>query len=318
MQEEVWKDIPEFEGYMISNFGRLAKILKAGEKGNGYKEFKFNHKTHKYIHRLVAQMFIPNPNNFDEINHKDGIRNNKNVNSYVGAPYNFVPFNKKVVEVDADRMPMHDRVSNELFTGEIDYTITAKTDIMVDNGNGNFHKDSRNRYSIPGSTMRGLIRNNAQILGLASFDEDIDDYRLMYRNVANGAEKNYYNNVLGSKQISVSPGSKPVGVLTNVQGGYIVKKGSKYYIYKTVIDKLASNLNAMNYYVLSERDVVKNRNAYPYLENHPEVMQHNIQKDFIKKESGDKVQYKGEKNQLYKPGYYRVSYEVTNVNKIQE
>lgn len=245
-------------------------------------------------------------------------KNNNNVNSYVGAPYNFVPFNETVIEVDADRMPVHDKVSEGLLTGEIDYTLIAKTDIIVDDGNGNFHRNLKGRYSIPGSTMRGLIRNNVQILGLSSFDDDIDDYRLMYRNVANGAEKRFYNDVLGAKQISISPESKPVGVLTNVKGGYIVKRGGEYYIYKTIIDKLASNLNAMNYYVLSERNVENNRAAYPFLTNHPEVMQHNIQKGFRKEESKGKVQYKGEKNASYIPGYYEVSYEVTNIKNISK
>lgn len=244
--------------------------------------------------------------------------NANNANSYVGAPYNFVSFNKKVIEVDSDKMSVHDKISEELLTGEIDYTVTAKTDIIVDDGSGNFHKNAQNRYSIPGSTMRGLIKNNAQILGLSGFEEDIDDYRLMYRNVANGAEKDFYNDVLGTKQISISPGSKPVGVLTNVRGGYIVKKNGKYYIYKTVVENLSPNLNAMNYYVLSERNVVRNRKAYPYLENHSEVMQHNIQKDFRREEIRGRVQYKGEKNFSYIPGYYKVSYEVTNIKNISK
>lgn len=235
---------------------------------------------------------------------------------YVGAPYNFIPFNNKVVEVNNEEVLVHDKVSKDLLTGEINYTVTAKTDIMIDDGNGNFHKNAYGKYSIPGSTMRGLIRNNVQILGLSSFSEDIDDYKLMYRNVANGAEKDFYNKLLGSTPVSISSGSKPVGVLTNVRGGYIVKKNGKYYIYKTRIDKLSDTLNVMNYYVLSERDVVKKRENYPYLENHPEVMQHNIKKNFRKEEVGKKVHYKGEKNFAYKPGYYQVSYEVANVKNI--
>lgn len=70
----------------------------------------------------------------------------------------------------------------------------------------------------------GLIRNNVQILGLSSFWDDIDDYAIMYRNVANGNEKVRYNNVLGSKQISVQGKDKMtnVSVLLNVKAGYIL------------------------------------------------------------------------------------------------
>ena len=52
-----------------------------------------------------------------------------------------------------------------------------------------FRKNENGKYCIPGSSVRGLIRNNVQILGFSSFEDDIDDYALMYRNVANGAEK---------------------------------------------------------------------------------------------------------------------------------
>lgn len=83
--EEIWKNIQGYEGkYQVSNFGRIKslgnnktrkeKILKTIEDSKGYltinlcKEGK--HKTYK-IHRLVVEAFIPNPNNYPIINHKD-------------------------------------------------------------------------------------------------------------------------------------------------------------------------------------------------------------------------------------------------------
>lgn len=82
---EVYKDIEGYEGlYQISDQGNLKslnyhrsgkdKTLKPAKNQKGYlyvclcKEGK--HKIHK-IHRLVAQTFIPNPNNYLEVNHKD-------------------------------------------------------------------------------------------------------------------------------------------------------------------------------------------------------------------------------------------------------
>ena len=41
--------------------------------------WKDNVGTTFYVHRLVAQAFIPNPQNLPEVNHKDGIRTNANV-----------------------------------------------------------------------------------------------------------------------------------------------------------------------------------------------------------------------------------------------
>lgn len=95
MQEEIWKDIIGFEGrYMISNFGNVKskkyrhhnneKILKQ-EDNYGYKRIclftKEGKKKHYRIHRLVAEAFIPNPNNYLEINHKDENRTNNCMNN---------------------------------------------------------------------------------------------------------------------------------------------------------------------------------------------------------------------------------------------
>ena len=88
--EEEWRDIKGYEGYyQISNMGRVKSlnyrrtgkegILKAGDNGHGYlfvvlcKDGKDN--TCR-INRLVAQAFIPNPDNLPEVNHKD--ENKKN------------------------------------------------------------------------------------------------------------------------------------------------------------------------------------------------------------------------------------------------
>ena len=90
---------------------------------------------------------------------------------YVGAPYNFVPFYKDVVSVEKEQMMTHDKIEHELLTGEIAYTATAKLPIFISDGKEqpDFVKNERGEYMIPGSSMRGLIRSNAQILGLSSF-----------------------------------------------------------------------------------------------------------------------------------------------------
>lgn len=76
--EEIWKDIKGFEGkYYISNFGRYknkTKILKPFITVDGYAKtvlWKNNIPTNCYIHRLVAQAFLPNTDNLPQVNHKD-------------------------------------------------------------------------------------------------------------------------------------------------------------------------------------------------------------------------------------------------------
>ncbi|MDR2774792.1 MAG: hypothetical protein LBC19_08635 [Tannerella sp.] len=78
---EEWRDIPGYEGlYQVSNTGRVKSlrnniILKPGTQTNGYQFVILSvngAKKQKMIHRIVAETFIPNPENKREINHKDG------------------------------------------------------------------------------------------------------------------------------------------------------------------------------------------------------------------------------------------------------
>lgn len=89
-----WKIIEGYDGrYMINNEGDIYSnisniILKQSiGKRNGYCYITLHKsdgtsKGHR-VHRLVAQAFIPNPNNLPEVNHEDFNKQNNNVANLV-------------------------------------------------------------------------------------------------------------------------------------------------------------------------------------------------------------------------------------------
>ena len=87
---EEFRDIPGYEGmYEVSNLGRVknvetGRILKPGKDRYGYlKVVLCKNGTRKTIkvHRLVALTFLPNPNNYPEVNHRDEDKTNNTVDN---------------------------------------------------------------------------------------------------------------------------------------------------------------------------------------------------------------------------------------------
>jgi len=89
--EEVWKDIEGYEGlYQVSNLGRVRSFHGDSEKimkqtlQKGYLRITLlkNKKQKRFLsHRLVAQAFIPNPENKPQVNHIDEDKTNNRVDN---------------------------------------------------------------------------------------------------------------------------------------------------------------------------------------------------------------------------------------------
>ena len=66
-------------GIMVADTGKMARIM---DNGHGYKQvqiMRHNKRYTKYVHRLVAECFLSNPESLPEINHKDGNKANNAV-----------------------------------------------------------------------------------------------------------------------------------------------------------------------------------------------------------------------------------------------
>jgi len=78
LDTEIWKDTPHRPGYEVSNLGRVRKrdgrMLKQRLNQVGYSTA--NVLGSQLAHRLVAQAFIPNPENKPQVNHIDGNKQN--------------------------------------------------------------------------------------------------------------------------------------------------------------------------------------------------------------------------------------------------
>lgn len=110
METEIWKSHPYIVGIEVSTLGRVrsldrivprkngtyhikGRVLKQFDNGNGYSyvHFSIDRKlVNRLVHRLVAETFIPNPDNFPQVNHKDCNTKNNNVKNleFCTASYN--------------------------------------------------------------------------------------------------------------------------------------------------------------------------------------------------------------------------------------
>ena len=100
-ENEVWKDIPHYEGlYQVSSWGRVKALprertiynggkwiepehmMKIGLTQDGYADVQLHingKKKVERVHRLVALAFIPNPEGKPQVNHINCIRNDNRV-----------------------------------------------------------------------------------------------------------------------------------------------------------------------------------------------------------------------------------------------
>lgn len=133
---EIWKDVIGYENlYQVSNFGRVksldmklpykrhskqtyrirkGKILSQVQMKNGYLRVEMSKNgEHKLnlVHRLVAQAFIPNKNNFREVNHINCIKSDNRVQNleWVSSSQNKIhAFENKLYKIEKHILQIKD------------------------------------------------------------------------------------------------------------------------------------------------------------------------------------------------------------------
>lgn len=113
--EEIWRDIEGYEKlYQVSNFGNVRSLPRNTKKGRVLKHTRYKNgylylnlckdgkSKHYYIHRLVAQAFLPNPDNLPQVNHRDENPSNNRVDNleWCTSKYNnnYGSHNQKISE----------------------------------------------------------------------------------------------------------------------------------------------------------------------------------------------------------------------------
>ena len=125
--EEIWKDVVGYEGrYMVSNLGNIKSVIfkrKGKEqtlsllKGKDYllvRLYKNGVGSMQRVHRLVAEAFIENPNNYPVVNHKNWNRHDNRADNLEWCTYQYNNSHRNP-ETKPKPKPKEKRQSNKNF-----------------------------------------------------------------------------------------------------------------------------------------------------------------------------------------------------------
>lgn len=191
LEGEIWKNVNGFEErYKISNMGRVKslmdsnnnkreKILKQYLDKNGYLRLLFskNGKLKNFsVHRLVAEAFIQNPNNYCQVNHKNEDKTDNRVNNleFCDAKYNTnygTGIKRRVTSTDykAIGRKNSEKLSKKVFQYNKNGTLINVWQSIKDCGKNGFHEGAvsqccRNCFNREGNNVyKGFIWSYEEI-----------------------------------------------------------------------------------------------------------------------------------------------------------
>lgn len=106
------------------------------------------------------------------------------------APYNFVPLNKEVISVG--KAQGFDSFPGDRCNGYIDLSLTAKTPLFIRGNDADFLRKV-GKPVIPGSSIRGMVRNLVEIVSWSKMDPSSKDKPIFYRNVTDANYRHQFS-----------------------------------------------------------------------------------------------------------------------------
>lgn len=161
-EKEIWKDIPEYEGlYQVNQWGDIYSLisnkrLKYSISNDGYKQYNLFNKGKRKVmlaHRAVALAFIPNPNNYPVVNHKDENKENCYVDNleWCDVLYNNT-YNGKNDKINRNNL---ERFGKEFYVYDLNFNLLGKFKGVKkfvrehDLSSGNFSRALNHNSSFP-------------------------------------------------------------------------------------------------------------------------------------------------------------------------
>ena len=171
------------------------------------------------------------------------------------APYNFIPLNECVVK--AQDISEFNKYHKDRYSGYIDLWITTKTPVYIrrDKEESDFFSIEKDLPIIPGSSLRGMVRNLVEIVSFGKFVLFDKSRRLYYRAVGDTSTLgNKYREYLANKNDKFN---------YKFSAGILTKKGNGYVIYPSKF------INGTQVYRIDFQNIpneIKNKNPYAFKE----------------------------------------------------